>query len=140
MSAMQTDSDSMFWGAGEPSGKPLPPDEYANEVRQLVAESAPRLFAIIQEWGENHDARIAAWGLASADRTHIVGANGNREIITSIRLALRLYAHKPYVTARVHWLDNQDSGQLGLDQSCHSQGLDTGIATVKGVCHDIDAR
>jgi hypothetical protein len=107
MSAMQSDNamdDDLCWGSDEP-GQSLPPGEYADEVRQLLAESAPRRFAIVQEWGDRYDARIAAWGLASADDAHIFAADGSRTLISGIPLALRAYTRKPYVTARVHWLD-----------------------------------
>jgi hypothetical protein len=40
----------------------------------MVAEDVPRLFAVIREYGDRVDARIAAWGMAFADHAKITGS------------------------------------------------------------------
>lgn len=39
-------------------------EEFAEEVRDLVASSVPRVFALVEERGERADGRILYWGLA----------------------------------------------------------------------------
>lgn len=39
-------------------------EEVAEEVRDLVASSVPRVFALVEERGERADGRILYWGLA----------------------------------------------------------------------------
>jgi hypothetical protein len=95
-----------YWGDSDPGSLPITQEEYAESVRQLVAESAPRRFAIVQDWGTRYDARVAAWGLLMDERTQIIDADaGPRMTMDSIRLALTLYAQAPHVTVRVHWID-----------------------------------
>lgn len=47
--------------------------EFAQEIAELVAAEAPRLFAVVQEYGERVDGRIAAWGLAFEDHARSSG-------------------------------------------------------------------
>jgi hypothetical protein len=112
MAAMNTVTESPsdepveYWGDGDPGSLPITQEEYAESVRQLVADSAPRRFAIVQDWGTRYDSRVAAWGLMLNERTQIIDADaGPRMTMDSIRLALRLYARTPHVTVRVHWID-----------------------------------
>ena len=49
--------------------------EFAELVDELVAEDAPRLFAVLQEYGERADGRIAAWGMAFPDHADVVGVD-----------------------------------------------------------------
>ena len=39
--------------------------EFAQEINELVADEAPRLFAVVQEYGERADGRVAAWAWRS---------------------------------------------------------------------------
>ncbi|MEV6164496.1 hypothetical protein AB0L71_21700 [Streptomyces sp. NPDC052052] len=53
-----------------PSSLPDPPDGFADEIRTLVEATAPRLFAVVEQFRTSdgsHDARVAAWGLAHED-------------------------------------------------------------------------
>ncbi|MGH3718564.1 MAG: hypothetical protein ACRDRI_06920 [Pseudonocardiaceae bacterium] len=47
--------------------------EFAAEVEGLVADDAPRLFALVEEAGVRVDARIVAWGMPFADHADVVG-------------------------------------------------------------------
>jgi hypothetical protein len=110
MTVMNTESPSgeltEYWGDGDPGSLAITQEEYAESVRQLVTESAPRRFAIVQDWGTRYDSRVAAWGLLMDEQTQIIDADaGPRMTMDSIRLALRLYAQPPHVTVRVHWID-----------------------------------
>ncbi|MEU5692574.1 hypothetical protein [Actinosynnema sp. NPDC020468] len=44
------------------------PEVYEAAVRELVASTAPGLFAVVQEREESPDAYVAAWGVEFADR------------------------------------------------------------------------
>jgi hypothetical protein len=101
-----TEEFTGYWGEGEPVAQPIPPQEYENIIQEMVREDAPRRFAVVQDWGTNVDGRIAAWGIVLNDRTVILDAEtGSRTIVSSIRLALRLYGRKPHTTARICWVD-----------------------------------
>jgi hypothetical protein len=63
----------------EPRGdeKPLcDEEEFAQEVRELVADEAPRVFALVEERGERADGWIVAWGMVFEDRVEVIGAKG----------------------------------------------------------------
>lgn len=63
----------------EPQGAEEPlcsEEEFAEEVRGLVADEAPQLFALVQEYGKRVDGRIAAWGMAFDDRVEVISVNG----------------------------------------------------------------
>ncbi|WP_327272724.1 hypothetical protein OG609_11560 [Streptomyces sp. NBC_01224] len=72
--------------APQPS-PPAPPDDFADEIRALVEATAPRLFAVVEQFrtdcGEP-DARVAAWGLAHNDGSAQVTA-----VDGGFRLSLR---------------------------------------------------
>lgn len=59
----------------------LPPlcgeDEFAELVSEMVTDYAPRVFAVVQEYGDRVDARIAAWGLAHADHVDVICMDGS---------------------------------------------------------------
>ncbi|MGH3887841.1 MAG: hypothetical protein ACRDSZ_14975 [Pseudonocardiaceae bacterium] len=50
--------------------------EFAQEVRELVAAEAPQVFALVEEYGERVDGRIVAWGMAFDDCAEVVSVNG----------------------------------------------------------------
>ncbi len=58
--------------------------EFAALIENMVADEAPRLFAVVQEYGQRVDGVIAAWGIAFEDHAEVVSADG--------RLYLRLQA------------------------------------------------
>ncbi len=51
-------------------------EEFAQEVRELVAEEAPQMFALVEEYGERVDGRIIGWGVAFDDHVEVLGADG----------------------------------------------------------------
>ncbi|MDB1087978.1 hypothetical protein PJ985_10410 [Streptomyces sp. ACA25] len=58
---------------------PVPPG-FDREVRELVVETAPRVFAVVLEAVDGDgewDACVAAWGMAYPDgHVHLVGEDG----------------------------------------------------------------
>ncbi|MDQ3579479.1 MAG: hypothetical protein M3443_18165, partial [Actinomycetota bacterium] len=80
-------------------------EEYERLIAGMVCEFAPRLFAVIQEYGDRVDGRIAAWGLAFDDYAEIVGVDrGLRMSTTSPEQSLIGFTHRPDITARVMWV------------------------------------
>ncbi|WP_245556000.1 hypothetical protein [Actinopolyspora mortivallis] len=73
-------------------------------VRELVSENAPRVFAVVQEYGQRVDARIAAWGIAFEGRAEVVAVEENlRMRVSSPEVAVRLFHLGTRVRARLVW-------------------------------------
>ena len=79
--------------------------KFSDLVDELVAEEAPRLFAVVQEYGKRVDGRIAAWGMAFEDYTEIIGV-GRRVHVSSCspERATRVFSRRPHITARLVWV------------------------------------
>jgi len=80
-------------------------EKYERLVAGLIADLAPRMFAVVQDYGDRVDSRVAAWGLAFDDYTEIVGVDRDLRIsAASPEQALIGFAHQPDITARVIWV------------------------------------
>ncbi len=78
---------------------------FAQLVRDMVTDTAPRVFAVVQVWGERADARIAAWGMAWEDSAEVIGVEGHpRMSLSTPERACRLLSHGDNVTAHLMWL------------------------------------
>lgn len=67
-----------FGGNSHETGEPAPlgtVEEFAELVGDLVADSAPRVFALVEECGERADGWIAAWGMQFEDHAEVVAAD-----------------------------------------------------------------
>ncbi|SNR68065.1 hypothetical protein SAMN06265360_11495 [Haloechinothrix alba] len=92
----------------DPSGKaPLCDEEtFAAILSGIVADEAPRLFAVVQEYGRRVDARIAGWGLAFDDRAEVVSIDGAlRMKLNAPEEALRGFGFGSHVSGRLVWFD-----------------------------------
>jgi hypothetical protein len=72
----------------------------------MVADEAPRLFAVVQEYGDRVDGRIAAWGMAFGDHAEVVAVE--RGLRMSLRVpenALRLFRFGSHIKARLVWFN-----------------------------------
>lgn len=88
-------------------GTATPWDEsgFTDLIDDMVAESAPRAFAVVQVYGERLDARIAAWGLAWKERAEIVGVDGGPQMcVRSPERACWMLSRADDVSARLVWL------------------------------------
>ncbi|QWF80613.1 hypothetical protein [Amycolatopsis sp. CA-230715] len=82
--------------------------EFDELVRDMVGTFAPRLFAVVEEYGERVDARVAAWGMAfdEEDGAEVICVDGGlRMSVRSPDRALAGFARRPEVSARVVWVD-----------------------------------
>lgn len=91
-----------------PDPAALPPvcdeHEFAAITERMVADEAPRLFAVVQEYGVRVDAVIAAWGMAFPDHAEIV-AHQLRMSVRDPESALRMFAVGRHIRARLVWFD-----------------------------------
>jgi hypothetical protein len=92
----------------DPSGKaPLCDEaEFAEILDTMVADSAPRLFAIVQEYGDRVDAKCAAWGMAWDDRIAVIG-DGNTVHLgaPAPEAVLRRFRFGTHITPRLVWVN-----------------------------------
>ncbi|MEV5597690.1 hypothetical protein [Streptomyces sp. NPDC052496] len=90
-----------------PPPLPGPPDGFGREVQELVDATAPRLFAVVEEYavGGFRDARVAAWGLAYEDgRADVAGVDcGFRMSVTAPERAARFVSMRPGSLGSVVW-------------------------------------
>jgi len=80
--------------------------EFAELVDEMVADEAPRLFAVVQEYGKRVDGRIAAWGMAFDDRAEIISVDDGTSVsLSSPERAALGFNRRPNITARVVWVN-----------------------------------
>jgi hypothetical protein len=79
---------------------------FAAILEEMVADEAPRLFAVVQEYGERVDGRIAAWGMAFADHAEVVPVKrGLRMSLQAPENALRMFKFGSHIRARLVWFN-----------------------------------
>jgi hypothetical protein len=90
----------------DPSGMAPLTDEpgFVAILESMVADEAPRLFAVVQEYGKRVDARIAAWGIAFDDHAEVV-ARGVQGRLRAPEDALRFFNRGSHVRARLVWFN-----------------------------------
>ncbi|HJD84555.1 hypothetical protein [Kitasatospora aureofaciens] len=96
---------------------PNPRIPFDQELCGLVLDTAPRLFAVVQvcdEGREDADGWVAAWGLVDhAGPTHVITLDGRaRMTLPSPERALRHFAGRPGITARLVWLAQPDTAAI----------------------------
>lgn len=62
------------------AGLPWSAEQFTGLMRELAAGEAPRLFALVEEYGEAEDARVAGYGLAYADRADVNSVEGGFQL------------------------------------------------------------
>jgi hypothetical protein len=89
--------------------------EFAAILEQMVADEAPRLFAVVQEYGDRVDGRIAAWGMAFTDHAEVVSAEHKQRIsLQAPENALRLFKFGNHIRAHLVWF-NPDAATSAED-------------------------
>ncbi|TQM81266.1 hypothetical protein FHX81_3629 [Saccharothrix saharensis] len=89
---------------------PWSAEEFTRLMRELAVSEVPRLFALVEEYGEGEDARVAGYGLAYADRVDVNSVEGdfqlNSESAERARTLFEISSRSTGVS-RVHvvWLD-----------------------------------
>ncbi|MEB3371594.1 hypothetical protein [Saccharopolyspora mangrovi] len=78
--------------------------QFQELVQDLVEDEAPRLFAVVQEYGDRVDCRIAAWGMAFSDRVEVVSVRGGlRMKLSEPEDSLCWFRLDNFVSARLVW-------------------------------------
>ncbi|MCX4796142.1 MULTISPECIES: hypothetical protein [unclassified Streptomyces] len=91
--------------AGSEEVEPLGRREFELLAEDLVRETAPRVFAVVQELGEREDGVVAARGLAFEDRAEVVLTEGvSRLSARTPESALRFFSGANGSRARLIWL------------------------------------
>jgi hypothetical protein len=85
------------------------PFDFDQEVRALVLDTAPRLFAVVREFAPDdgwRDAEVAAWGMVYEDgRVDVTSVDGRRRLsLPSPGRATWYFALLDGITARLVWL------------------------------------
>lgn len=79
---------------------------FAAILDEMVAGAAPRLFAVVQEFGERVNARIAAWGMEFADSAKIFSVDGRTSMdLSAPEDALRGFRVGSRIRARLVWCE-----------------------------------
>ncbi|AXG82827.1 hypothetical protein [Streptomyces paludis] len=85
--------------------------ELATLADELVHDTAPRLFAVVQSYepGDRDpggaDARVAAWGMAFEEGAEVVSVDsGCRMRVCSLERVVRMFGRGADVSARVVWV------------------------------------
>lgn len=72
----------------------------------MVADLAPRVFAVVEEYGERIDGWIAAWGMAFEDHADVIGVEGGTRMrLRSAEDALRGFGFGTHVRPSVVWVN-----------------------------------
>jgi hypothetical protein len=81
-------------------------ETFAVIVDGMVADAAPRVFAIVEEYGERVDGRIAGWGMAFEDYAEVVGVEGGTRMrMRSPEAALRGFGFGTHIRPRLVWVN-----------------------------------
>jgi hypothetical protein len=79
-------------------------EEFDQAVASMVAATAPRLFAVVREYGTREDARIAGWGFAHESHTDVISVGNSVHLGASRPEDMLRYFHRRHlVTARIVW-------------------------------------
>lgn len=93
----------------DPANTPPRCDEtrFASILEQLVADDAPRVFAVIQEYGTRLDAWIAAWGMAFDDHAEVISVEGSTRMSlqTPDTALLGFHEADEHIHARLVWFN-----------------------------------
>ncbi|MFI1866597.1 hypothetical protein [Streptomyces jumonjinensis] len=89
---------------------PIPGPDFEREVYEFVRDTAPRLFAVVEEYlagTEDEDARVLAWGMAHEDGSvEAVSAGGGRwwRLVSSEGALRRFDRRAEGCSVRLVWL------------------------------------
>ncbi|WP_405798581.1 hypothetical protein [Streptomyces sp. NBC_01506] len=100
-----------------PQSSPAPePSDFAQEVYELVRTTAPRLFAVVEEYrpgadDADSDAFVVAWGLAYEDgAAEVIAVEGQRRWqLAAAEHVVRYFGRAENLSARLVWLTAPDA-------------------------------
>jgi hypothetical protein len=78
--------------------------EFAGLVAEMVADQAPRVFAVVLEYGERVDAQIVSWGIALDGGAYMTTVDGrNQYSLADPENALKYVPRRPGTTPHLVW-------------------------------------
>lgn len=81
--------------------------EFSEIMGEIVTDTAPRLFAVFHEEGQEDDGWVAAWGLAFDDRAEVVTPGGAlRVTASSPEQAVRHFSRSKSLTGHLVWVSS----------------------------------
>ncbi|XVS64666.1 hypothetical protein ACQPYE_00965 [Actinosynnema sp. CA-299493] len=87
-------------------------EEFADVMRELAEQETPRLFALVEEYGDRADARVAGYGLAYPDRADVNSVEGDFPLRSqspeNARKLFEVSSRSRGVRVHVVWLDGSD--------------------------------
>ena len=87
-------------------------EEFADVMRELAEQEAPRLFALVEEYGDRADAGVAGYGLAYPDRADVNSVEGDFPVRSqspeNARKLFEISSRSRGVRVHVVWLDGSD--------------------------------
>lgn len=92
----------------EPSARTPVGDEkeFAELVEGMVADFAPKMFAVVVEYGDRVDGAVVAWGMAFDDHAQLVNTSGKLHVSSrSPEDALRLFNRGQHFRPRLVWVN-----------------------------------
>jgi hypothetical protein len=82
--------------------------EFTALLEAMVAEDAPRLFAVVQEYGDRADGWIAAWGMAFDGHADVVAVGRHAQMrLPAPENALRMFGLGNHIRARLMWFGRE---------------------------------
>ncbi len=87
---------------------------FTAEIDKMVAEDAPRVFALCEEIGDRVDAVTIAWGMDFDGRAEVVSAahDGVRGVFGSAERARTLFSAHDKIKVRLMWVRDTASSQV----------------------------
>jgi hypothetical protein len=78
--------------------------DFTTLVAEMVADQAPRLFAIVLEYGEQIDAQILGWGMALDESAYVITVDGkNQYLLSEPENALKYVSSHINATPHLVW-------------------------------------
>nr|CEL16806.1 hypothetical protein [Kibdelosporangium sp. MJ126-NF4] len=73
-------------------------------MAEMVADQAPRVFAVVLEFGEQTDAQIVAWGMTLDGGAYMTTVDGrNQFVLAEAENALRYVPSRSNITPHIVW-------------------------------------
>ncbi|ONI77382.1 hypothetical protein ALI144C_34490 [Actinosynnema sp. ALI-1.44] len=94
----------------DPSGRApiLGPEEFQKDLQDMVNDEAPRIFAVVQEYGDRVDGQIAAWGMAFDDGVDVFSLDqGTRIHVRNAENAVHFFNFGTWIRAHLIWVKPQ---------------------------------
>jgi hypothetical protein len=81
--------------------------DFTAVIAEMVADQAPRLFAVVMVHGEQVDMQVAAWGMAFDDYAYMASADGkNQFFLEQPENALRYIRPDVGAKPQLIWVTN----------------------------------